>query len=153
MIGPLSMTDLSALRKMTLKQADAYLAKFNLSVEDFMQIRPLIGKDLDEQPIEPAHHPNYYSIRRLWFATGHLLGGSFRQLAYEAGISSPSVIQAVSRVLPTDGRAEKRIRQGIQYSQLLEYKVQFDVNLQTLINMTPVEAATWLNEHTQLDTL
>ena len=150
MIGPLSMSDLSALRKMTPKQADAYLAKFEISAEDFMQIRPLIGKDLS--PVEGVH-PNYYSIRRLWFATGHLLGGSFRQLAYEAGISSPSVIQAVSRVLPTDGRAEKRIRQGIQYSQLLEYKVQFDVNLQTLINMTPVEAATWLNEHTQLDTL
>ena len=151
MIGPLSMSDLSALRKMTPKQADAYLAKFEISVEDFMQIRSLIGKDIGDQPDQP--NQSYYGIRRLWFATGHLLGGSFRQLAYEAGISSPSVIQAVSRVLPTDGRAEKRIRQGIQYSQLLEYKVQFDVNLQTLINMTPVEAATWLNEHTQLDTL
>ena len=34
MIGPLSMSDLSACRKMTPKQADAYLAKFEISVED-----------------------------------------------------------------------------------------------------------------------
>lgn len=150
MIGPLSMADLSALRKMNNKQADAYLAKFDLSAEDYLQVRPLIGKDLGD---ETESSLGYYSIRRLWFATGHLLGGSFRQLAYESGISSPSVIQAVNRVLPVEGRSEKRIRSSIQYSQLLEYKVQFDVNLQLLLHKTPEDAATWLNEHTQLDTI
>lgn len=149
MIGPLTMTDLSALRKMTAVQAGQFLNNLGLTIEELEQVKPLIGKDLSTGDVKP----NYYQIRRLWFATGHLLGGSFRQLAYEAGISSPSVIQAVSRVLPAEGRAGKRIRASIQYSQLLEYKVQFDVNLQALIHMTPEEAAVWLNEHTQLDTI
>lgn len=150
-IGNMTMEDLSAVRRMTRPDAEAFLKRFELTPDEHETVLNLAGHSLEsQQPVHPAN-AGYDPYRRIWFAVGHLLGASFEKLAYPYGISRQTVIASVNKILPTKVRAAQRISRTIGLEDLSAYKRKFYENKELLASMTLIDAAAWLHEHTELD--
>lgn len=140
LLDKMTVEDLLKIRKMTKDDAERYLAQFRLSPDETKQARKLIT-------IKDKHHDS-----RLWLATAWLLGASFAQLGRDKRVTKQSVMSQVDKVLPIEEREKGRISGiALTLEALSEYKVAFFENVDTLTDMTPQEAASWLLSHTSLD--
>lgn len=139
LLDKMTVDDLVAVRKMAEPEALKFLAQFNLSASEMTQAKQLVL-------VKDKHHDN-----RLWLSTAWLLGATFSQLAKDKGVTKQSVMNQVDKLIPVEERKNGRIAGAMSYEALSEYKVMFFENIDTLRELNPKEAASWLISHTSLD--
>ena len=141
LLDKMSVDELMRVRKMKPTEAETFLATKGLTQSELQQARKLVV-------IKDKHHD-----QRLWLATAWLLGASFAQLARDKGVTKQSIMNQVDKMIPQEERAAGRIGGAVSLEGMSEYKVMFFENLDTLRDLNPKEAATWLISHTSLDTI
>jgi hypothetical protein len=136
----LTMGEMLMLRKMPRDDAVEHIKHLKLTPEEEEQAMRLISQSL----VDP------YLDNRLWAATAHLLGASFRQIALDKGVSPQSVYNQVARLIPFN-RASYRLAKSISLESMSQYKVAFFENIDFLRTKSPEEAAVWLTASVDLD--
>lgn len=157
LLGSLTLDDLSKLRKFTQTEASIFLLDHELNPDELERAQALIGRDLGpgrtsilpEFDYKPS--TKYDPSRRFWIATAWLLGASWRQLASGYGITPQTTMNIASRILPVQTRQGIRLSKELSLEKLSTYFRKFTDNTHELLGLTPLQAAQWLLDHTDLD--
>lgn len=72
-------------------------------------------------------------------------------LARDKGVAKQSIMASVEKLLPVEIRREGRLGAIHSLEVMSEYKVKFFENIDTLTDMSPKDAASWLITNTDID--
>jgi hypothetical protein len=145
LVTKMTMDQLLSIRKMKRKEAEDFIAKFDLTEDEAAAARDLMQ---EEEPVDPRMD------QRMWVVVAYLLGASLRMIARDkGGVSPQSVYAQIERVIPdTKERGMMRYRTALSYEAMAEYKVKYFENIDQLRGKSPADLAKWLVENTSLDT-
>lgn len=139
LLDKMTVDELMRVRKMKAPEAETFLQTKNLTASEMSQAKALVM-------VRDKHHDS-----RLWLSTAWMLGASFSMLAKDKGVTKQSIMNQVDKLIPVDERAKGRVGGALSFEAMSEYKVLFFSNLDTVGNLNPKEAATWLINHASLD--
>lgn len=139
-----------SLRNKTQEEAKRMLEPYKLDDETKARYLAIASLTEHKAPELPKSVARFEPDRRLWMATAHLLGASFRQLGRFHSISPQTVIFYIDRILPVEGRSEQRLQTKLSHEAVSRYHEEFVKHRALLRQLTPREAAEWLHANVNL---
>lgn len=96
------------------------------------------------------HYQNSKSVRRLFCASGWLLGASWNQLAALFGVTREAIIASVNRIMPPHTRLTMRQRKAVSYERVSDMYAAFKIILVKLgvddtLKLNPVNVAGFIS--------